>query len=434
MVSTSKDNSWTPLHAQLHQILRVRQILPQNQRLLVAVSGGQDSVCLIKLLLDLQPKWGWQLGIAHCDHRWRSDSKANAEFVEQLAENWQVSFYLQIADRIYKSEAAARNWRYQALQAIARRNNYQYVVTGHTASDRAETLLYNLIRGSGADGLSSLNWSRPFHSTESNSFANFDRIDFPPDIYTFSPKYSDFSSLDPVLPVQFPVPPECSSTKPKFTPQVGEREAINSSNLLLVRPLLEIDRAQTGKFCQDQQLEIWEDSTNQDFSYARNRIRLELLPYLKTHFNPQAEFSLAQTAELLRAEVEYLEEEARQLLLRAMDFNSDFPGESSEDLPFFPSDTNPSADFPASMGKSMPSTKNIKYINRLTLRDAPLALQRRAMRVLLQSVLPVSPNFENVEKLTALIKAPNRSQTDPFPGGAIAQVQHPWILLRQLSG
>ncbi|MCZ0904018.1 tRNA lysidine(34) synthetase TilS, partial [Microcoleus sp. HI-ES] len=157
----AESSNWTHLHAQVHRTLLYRQILPSNQRLLVAVSGGQDSLCLIKLLLDLQPKWGWNLAIVHCDHRWRSDSEASAHHVEQLAKSWGISYYLETASDIPKTEAAARQWRYQALTEIAIAHNYPYIVTGHTASDRAETLLYNLIRGSGADGLSALTWTRP---------------------------------------------------------------------------------------------------------------------------------------------------------------------------------------------------------------------------------------------------------------------------------
>jgi len=111
-----------------------------------------------------------------------------------------------------KSEAARQ---YKALQAIAEENGYNCIVTGHTASDRAETSLH-LIRGSGADGLQALTWRRRL-----------------------------------------------------------------SSGLALVRPLLEITRAETAQFCQDMQLTVWEDSTNQDLKYARNRIRQKLLPYCK---------------------------------------------------------------------------------------------------------------------------------------------------------
>jgi tRNA(Ile)-lysidine synthase len=161
-----------------------------------------------------------------------------------------------------------------------------------------------------------------------------------------------------------------------------------------VRPMLEITRTATGKFCQQQNLPIWEDSTNQDLNYARNRIRAELLPYLETHFNPQAEQALAQTAELLRADAEYLEIAAKELRLQTCSSN----------------------------------ILERKYqINRHILQSAPLALQRRIFRQLLQEILPTSPSFNHIEKIRALISAPNRSQTDPFPGGAIAIVEGQWI-------
>ncbi|MEH1882508.1 tRNA lysidine(34) synthetase TilS [Nostoc sp.] len=335
---------WTPLHAKIHRTIRSRHLFERNQRLLIAVSGGQDSLCLIKLLLDLQSKWGWYLGIAHCDHRWRSDSEANAHHVENLAKTWGISFYLETANESINSEAAARDWRYQALSAIAKVNNYQYIVTGHTASDRAETLLYNLIRGTGADGLQALTWQRPL-----------------------------------------------------------------TTGIMLVRPLLEITRTQTEQFCQEFKLPIWEDSTNQDLQYARNRIRQELLPYLRENFNPQVESALAQTAELLQAEVEFLEKSAQELRYGALGMGHGALGIGDEEnsLTLLP-----------------------LRLNRRVLQKAPLALQRRVMRQVLQQILADAPGFEHIEKLTALIIAPNRSQTDPFPGGAIAQVEGDWIYLK----
>jgi len=323
---------WTPLHAQLHRTLRQRQLLPKNQNLLIALSGGQDSLCLTKLLLDLQPKWGWQIGIAHCDHQWRNDSKKNANHVEKLARNWQLPFYLQTTNCQLNNEADARKWRYQALIEIAQNCDYSYIVTGHTASDRAETLIYNLTRGSGADGLQSLTWQR-----------------------------------------------------------------FLTDKIKLIRPLLEITRQQTAQFCQEFQLPIWEDSTNQELKYARNRIRLELIPYLQQNFNPQVEKALSQTAELLQAEVEYLENTAQDLLQKAT-YNSFEP-----------------------------------RINRLILRQTPLALQRRVMRQFLQQKLEFAPSFDQIEKITSLITAPNRSCTDPFPGGSIAQVEGDWISLKVKS-
>ncbi|MHC5724600.1 MAG: tRNA lysidine(34) synthetase TilS, partial [Nostoc sp.] len=264
----------------------------------------------------------------------------NAHHVENLAKTWGISFYLETAIAPVNSEAAARDWRYQALSAIAQANNYQYIVTGHTASDRAETLLYNLIRGTGADGLQALTWQRPL-----------------------------------------------------------------TTGIMLVRPLLEITRTQTEQFCQEFKLPIWEDSTNQDLQYARNRIRQELLPYLRENFNPKVESALAQTAELLQAEVEYLEKAAQQLREKAMSWGI---GDEKD---------------------SLTSLLPLR-LNRRVLQKAPLALQRRVMRQVLQQILTDAPSFEHIEKLTALIIAPNRSQTDPFPGGAIAQVEGDWICLK----
>jgi len=376
----AESSNWTHLHAQLHRTLLHRQILPSHQRLLVAVSGGQDSLCLIKLLLDLQPKWGWNLGIAHCDHRWRPDSEASANHVEQLAKNWGISYYLQTASDIPKTEAAARQWRYQALTEIAIAHNYPYIVTGHTASDRAETLLYNLIRGSGADGLSALTWTRPL-------------LDFRLPILDFRLGNSG-ENPNSQISADFRLENQDENSQSKIQNL--------KSKIYLVRPLLEITRSQTGQFCQEQKLPIWEDSTNQDLQYTRNRIRSELLPYLETHFNPKAQQALAQTAELLRADVEYLELAASDLLQRAMSPIAD----------------NPQVNFQLPV-----------KLNRPILREAPLALQRRSMRQLLQQILPSAPSFESVEKLTSLIVAPNRSQTDPFPGGAIGRVENPSIIL-----
>lgn len=329
--------SWTPLHARLHQTLRRRQLLVKRQPVLVAVSGGQDSLCLIKLLLDLQPKWAWKIAIAHCDHRWPADV-GMAEHVQQIAQSWAIPFYLKIAPEVTSTEAAARQWRYQALSEIAQAEGFPNVVTGHTKSDRAETVLYNLIRGTGADGLQSLTWRRPL-----------------------------------------------------------------AEGLQLVRPLLEITRKETFQFCQQQHLPIWEDGYNQDLKYARTRIRQELLPYLQTHFNPQVETALAQTAELLRADVEYLETTAHQLRQQAMVSGST---------------------------EVQQTNMSTLRLNRLVLRKEPLALQRRVIRQFLQQTQQAAPSFEQIEEITALISAPNHSRTSSLPTGAFAEVEGNWIIFR----
>lgn len=235
--------TWTLLHNSLHQFFKGRSLrgptLPPFKagRILVAVSGGQDSLCLLQLLTDLQPQWHWHLGVAHCDHGWPTDHGI-ADHVAKIAASYNLPYFQKSAHNLPETEAAARTWRYQALTAIAEEQNFPLVVTGHTQTDRAETLLFNLLRGSGSDGLQAMNWER---------------------------------ALSPTV--------------------------------TLLRPLLKISRQQTGDFCRQQQLPVWEDVLNQKLNYRRNRIRQELMPYLQQHFNPQVENNLAQTVEVITAEV-----------------------------------------------------------------------------------------------------------------------------------
>ncbi|MEO1396688.1 MAG: tRNA lysidine(34) synthetase TilS [Cyanobacteria bacterium J06634_5] len=325
--------AWSLTHAKLHTLLRKRLLLPKGGHLLMAVSGGQDSLCMAKLLVDLQPKWSWQISMVHCDHQWRKDSTDNANHVLALAKTWNVPIHIQRATERLGSEAAARQWRYSEFATVARAQKCDVVVTGHTQSDRAETVLYNLIRGTGIDGISALPWHR--------------KID-------------------------------------QHQPPVD-----------LVRPLLDLSRKQTGQFCQQHSLPIWEDSTNQDLSFRRNRIRQELLPYLQTHFNPQVEQALFQMAEITAVDVQYLIEQTHQLYLQVITAHS---------------------------------SSNSWEVNRAQLQMAPLALQRRVMKQLLQTALPHPPNFQGVEKLVSLLRAPNGSRTDTYTGGFVAQVRPPQVI------
>ncbi len=321
---------WTDLHSKLHKTLRQRSLLPKGERILIAVSGGQDSVCLLKLLLDLQSKWHWQLAIAHCDHGWSTDAGI-ADHVQDLAKKWGLSFYVKIANKLKETEAAAREWRYQSLIEIATEQEFSIVVTGHTQSDRAETFLYNLMRGSGSDGLQAMTWQREL-----------------------------------------------------------------APNIQLVRPFLNISRAETGLFCQQQQIPIWEDAFNEKLHYARNRIRQQLLPYLKTEFNPQVETAIAQTAELLQAEVQYLENITETLFKQI-------------------------------------ANSELNQLDRNQLKNLPLALQRRIIRHFLRHNLETSPNYEQIEEILQLIPAPNRSRTSTFSNKVAVEVKDHWLIIIKLS-
>ncbi|MBD2151013.1 tRNA lysidine(34) synthetase TilS [Pseudanabaena sp. FACHB-1277] len=324
------------LRTKLNLVMRSPlSLLPQNTspepKILIAVSGGQDSICLAKLLQMQQAKFGWHLAIAHCDHRWREDSQANADHVARFAQDLGLDFILRTADIVPKSEASARHWRYEMLAEMAKKHDCGYVVTGHTRSDRVETCLYNLMRGSGADGLAALSWRRSL-----------------------------------------------------------------TDGIELVRPLLNVSRAETAGFCMENQIAIWEDSTNADLSYRRNRLRLETIPYLQANFNPQLEVAIAQTAELLQEDVRYLENQAQNFFQENITVVWNEPPRLQCEL----------------------------------LREQPLALQRRIVRQFLGRYLKHQVNFEDVERFLNLLTVQNRSQSSPFTGQLVAMLEHPWIVLQ----
>jgi tRNA(Ile)-lysidine synthase len=120
-------------------------------------------MALVGLLLALQPQHGWRLLLWHGDHRWRADSTAQAQGLQAWARSRELPLLLDSWERSPEqrpSEASARSWRYGRLVQRARQLACRRVVTGHTASDRAETLLLHLARGSHRRGLASLGRSR----------------------------------------------------------------------------------------------------------------------------------------------------------------------------------------------------------------------------------------------------------------------------------
>ncbi len=301
--------------------LRQSQVLPPATRVLVAVSGGQDSLCLCDVLHRLRPRWGWQLGIAHCDHGWRADSRDNARSIQNMAEHYGYPYHGVAAEHLPQNEATARQWRYQALTKIAEQYNYQIITTGHTASDRVETFLFNLWRGSGLAGVVSLSPDRAL-----------------------------------------------------------------TGGVRLVRPLWRITRPATAAYCQEQGLRVWPDGTNTNLDYRRNRIRQELLPYLRQHFNPQVEQQLLQTLEIFTAEQRFWQGWLRRVWPQVYD-----PAQQT--------------------------------LNRQKLAQFPLPLQRYILRFFLHQHLQRAVNFQHIEQGRRLLTLDNGASTAPLPGGRRLRVE-----------
>ncbi len=234
---------WSADHLRLHrQLRRQPNLLPAGAPLLLSVSGGQDSMAMTGLLADLRRLHGWSLTLWHGDHGWRPESGRQARELAAWAAGEGLALVLERAQPAPASEDQARQWRYRRLAELAALRGMGHVVTGHTASDRAETVLLNLARGSHRRGLASLRPSRPLHND------------------------------------------------PGGSPQ-------------LVRPLLHFCRDDTARICLSRGLPVWLDSSNDDRRYGRNRLRAEVLPVLEALY-PGAQRRMSLQAERLAQEDE----------------------------------------------------------------------------------------------------------------------------------
>lgn len=242
----------------------------------VAVSGGADSVSLLLALVDLQKrgKLDLRLVAAHFNHGLRGqESDADEDFVKALTTENRIELAIgrEALSREGNLEQNARTARYEFLQRTAENVGALIALTAHTINDQAETFLLNLVRGSGTDGLGGM---RPVRTlVEDKRSGGEEEEERRQDDEAVDE--SDSSSSSPLLP---------------FSP----------SPVLLVRPLLRwAKRADTERFCLENGVDYRLDSMNDHLAFKRVRIRKILLPMLE-EFNPKIVEALANTAGLLQ--------------------------------------------------------------------------------------------------------------------------------------
>jgi tRNA(Ile)-lysidine synthase len=137
--------------------ITLHHVFQPGERVVVAVSGGPDSLALLSVLREIVPAFPLHLTVAHFDHGWRADSAADRELVASMAATWGYDFRTaRAADDIPHTENAARSSRYAFLRQIAVDTQSSAIALGHTRDDQVETLLLHLLRGSGSKGLGAM--------------------------------------------------------------------------------------------------------------------------------------------------------------------------------------------------------------------------------------------------------------------------------------
>lgn len=242
----------------VRQYIRTHKMFIPGEMVVVAVSGGPDSVSLLHLLNQLAPELGIALHVFHLDHGLRGDQSAeDARYVRRLADKLNIpSTIVGLGPEVLKRrggsiQLAARAHRLEELCLLAQRLNTGRVAVGHNQDDQAETVLMRVLRGTGMRGLAGIHPTRQVNG------------------------------------------------------------------LTFVRPLLEIPRAHIEQYCRENELSPRFDESNGRSDYLRNRLRLELLPQLRREYNPAIRKNLAAMALILQEEDALMDSIAAEALERA---------------------------------------------------------------------------------------------------------------------
>jgi tRNA(Ile)-lysidine synthetase-like protein len=258
----------TDILKQVRHTIETYGLLAPGDGVVVGVSGGPDSLCLLHVLLRLREEYRLRLHVAHLNHGARgAEADADAKFVERLTTEWELPVTVERQDvpalaRAHRLafEEAARRVRYAFLARVAGEVGAHKIAVGHNGDDQAETVLMHFLRGAGLAGLRGMLPITPL---------------------------TDYRLLEPFI-----QPPASSIQHPV-------------SSIQLIRPLLEVPRFEIERYCADHSLTPRFDRSNLDTTYFRNRLRHELLPLLAT-YNPNVSTRLRHTAAVVVADYELL--------------------------------------------------------------------------------------------------------------------------------
>lgn len=219
-------------------------LIQANDKIVLGVSGGPDSLFMLDILNKLKEKLQIEIVVAHVNHMIREEANEEEEFVKEFCKKIEVEFYSKrIEVEKYANnnkiglEEAGRKIRYEFFDEVASRTNSNKIAIAHNKNDKVETILMNLLRGSGVTGLQGI---QPIKDNK------------------------------------------------------------------IIRPIIEIERQEIEKYCEENKLEPKIDISNFDNTYTRNKIRNVVIPYIKKEFNPNFIETITRLSEVITEENKFL--------------------------------------------------------------------------------------------------------------------------------
>ena len=258
---TSTHKLKTKLLDSVRAAARKHKLFQPGSSIVLAVSGGADSVCMTHLFNSLKKEMSLHLHMAHFDHNLRGDeSRRDAMFSRNLAESMHIPFTLGTGNVMELAESrglsvqeAARVLRYNFLEKVRKDTGSDFIATAHNADDQAEEVLLRLIRGTSLRGLCGVPWKR---------------------------------------------------------------------DATVIRPMLGVYGDDIRGFLKDSGIDYVEDSSNSSRKYLRNRVRLDLIPFIRENFNPAITEALNRTASLLSDDMDFIEAEASEAFEQCLEPDS----------------------------------------------------------------------------------------------------------------
>lgn len=226
------------------ETIKKYNLIENGDKIVVGVSGGPDSMCLLHILYKLKEKLGIQIYVAHINHMIREVADTETQYVQEYCKNLNIECFIRKEDIIKKAkdekkgtEETGRKVRYDFFEEVLKKTNSNKIATAHNLNDKVETVILNILRGSGLSGL---------------------------------------KGIEP-----------CRDSK-------------------YIRPLLEIDRKDIEEYCMQNNINPKYDESNNENIYNRNKVRNEVIPYIKKEFNQNIIKTINRLSEVAIEEDEYL--------------------------------------------------------------------------------------------------------------------------------